>query len=104
MKIGSHPDPLLTSTATAKATGAASAVPATTALTGQRPPGVAVSVSSQARALGGAAAASSANDIDHAKVEAFRTAIAQGTFAPNPEAIADKLLANAKEMLDRVQR
>jgi negative regulator of flagellin synthesis FlgM len=33
------------------------------------------------------------------KVEAMRQAIANGTFRVNPEAIADKLLANAAEML-----
>jgi negative regulator of flagellin synthesis FlgM len=39
------------------------------------------------------------SEIDMNKVEAVRSAIAQGTFKINPEVIADKLLANAKDML-----
>jgi negative regulator of flagellin synthesis FlgM len=35
------------------------------------------------------------------KVSAMREAIAQGSFAVNPEAIADKLLSNAQEILQR---
>ena len=42
---------------------------------------------------------SSTGDIDTAKVDNVRAAIANGTYAVNPEAIADKLLSNAKEML-----
>lgn len=33
------------------------------------------------------------------KVAAIRQAIAEGTFHPNPEVIADKLIANAQELL-----
>lgn len=40
-------------------------------------------------------------DVDTAKVEAVRTAISQGTYVVNPEAIADKLLSNAQETLKR---
>jgi negative regulator of flagellin synthesis FlgM len=40
-------------------------------------------------------------EVDLNKVSAMREAIAQGTFAVNPEAIADKLLTNAQEMLQR---
>jgi negative regulator of flagellin synthesis FlgM len=46
---------------------------------------------------------SSGGDIDTAKVEQVRAAIANGTYKVNPEAIADKLLSNAKEMLNRPQ-
>lgn len=42
-----------------------------------------------------------AGDIDMAKVDSVRTAIANGTYSVNAEAIADKLLSNAKEMLQR---
>ena len=44
---------------------------------------------------------SSTGDIDTAKVDSVRASIANGTYAVNPEAIADKLLSNAKEMLKR---
>ncbi|TSE20778.1 flagellar biosynthesis anti-sigma factor FlgM [Tepidimonas alkaliphilus] len=36
---------------------------------------------------------------DAAKVEAMRTAIQNGSFTVNPEAIADRMLASAREML-----
>ncbi len=43
-------------------------------------------------------------DVDMAKVNAVRAAIEQGTYVVNPGAIADKLLANAQEMLSRTPR
>lgn len=62
-------------------------------------PGVAVSVSTQTRSLGQAAAP----EMNLSKVDAIRQAIAEGRFQVNAEAIADKLLANAQEMLDRTR-
>ena len=50
-----------------------------------------------------AAGAGEAADVDTAKVDAVRASIAQGTYVVNPEAIADKLLANAQEMLNRTR-
>ena len=38
-------------------------------------------------------------DFDAAKVEKVRQSISDGTYKINPEAIADKLIANAKELL-----
>ena len=38
---------------------------------------------------------------DSAKVERIATAIREGRFAVNPEAIADKLITNAEELLGR---
>jgi negative regulator of flagellin synthesis FlgM len=64
--------------------------------------GVAVTVSTQTRALEQANRGESA-DVDMDKVNAVRTAIEQGTYAVNPEVIADKLLANAQEMLNRTR-
>jgi negative regulator of flagellin synthesis FlgM len=65
-----------------------------------RSAGVAVSVSQQARALE-QSASDVASDVDTQKIAAVRAAIQDGTFAVNAEAIADKLLANAQEMLKR---
>ena len=59
--------------------------------------GAGVTVSVRAHALVGLSA--SGGDIDMNKVEAVRAAIAQGTFSVNPEVIADRLLANARDML-----
>lgn len=64
---------------------------------------VTVTVSTLARTLE-AASAGEADDIDAQKVEAVKTAIQQGTYKVNAEAIADKLLANAQEMLNRTRK
>ena len=41
----------------------------------------------------------STDDFDAGRVKAMRAAIENGTFKVNPEAIADKLLSGAQEML-----
>ena len=87
-KSGQSPASTATATATATATKSAQSA------------GVAVTVSTLARALG-AAKTGDASVIDTKKVESIRSAIEQGTYVVNPEAIADKLLANAQEMLNR---
>ena len=43
-------------------------------------------------------------EIDAAKVQRISQAIADGSFKVNPEAIADKLIANAREVLGSVKR
>ena len=43
-------------------------------------------------------------DIDAAKVSRIAQAIADGSYKIDAEAIADKLIANAQEVLGRVQR
>ena len=65
-----------------------------------RSAGVAVTVSSQARALEKSSRADVA-DVDTQKVATVRASIQDGSFKVNPEAIADKLLSNAQEMLKR---
>ncbi len=62
--------------------------------------GVPVTVSAAARSLEAPAPGSG---IDEAKVAAVRAAIADGTFSVSSEVIADKLLANAQEVLSRVR-
>lgn len=59
-------------------------------------PGVTVTMSTATQA----ASSASGSDVFNAdKVDAMRNAIANGTFEVNAEAIADKLLSNAAEML-----
>ncbi len=62
--------------------------------------GVAVVVTNSARAMG-KDALGQPSDIDSKKVEAMKAAIQDGSFVVNPEAIADKLLSSAQEMLNR---
>jgi negative regulator of flagellin synthesis FlgM len=56
-----------------------------------------VQLSSAASAL----LAGAEGGFDAAKVQRVRDAIADGTYKINPEAIADKLIANAKELLGK---
>jgi len=58
-----------------------------------------VTLSAQSQALTG-----SSDVVDMGKVESMRSAIQNGTFKANPEAIADRLLSNAKEMLTASRR
>lgn len=85
------------------AQGASSASTAARQTARSPSPSVAVSVSNQARTLEASRAQESA-EVDQQKVEANRAAIREGTFSVNAEAIADKLLANAQEMLQRTTR
>lgn len=62
--------------------------------------GVAVTVSSLARALS-APSLGDAPDVNLDKVQAMKAAISSRQFSVNPDAIADKLLSNAQEMLSR---
>lgn len=61
-----------------------------------------VTVSSAAQTLG--AGMRSAADFDSNKVKAVRSAIEKGTFKVNAEAVADKMLANAAEILSHNSR
>ncbi len=103
MKIHSQPDISPSNTtpvqpAVAKAVQGATVTAAKNASSA----GVAVTVSTSVRALEQANRGEAA-DVDADKVNAVRTAIENGTYVVNAEAIADKLLANAQEMLDRTR-
>jgi negative regulator of flagellin synthesis FlgM len=65
--------------------------------------GVSVSVSNLARSLE-KPEVSAPGDIDTAKVNKVKAQIQDGTYVVNPEAIADKLLSNAQELLNRTTR
>jgi negative regulator of flagellin synthesis FlgM len=112
MKIGQNPELPVSGTPTpvkkpaADANASASApatalAPASQAREGVRASsaGASVSVSNLARSLE-QVNRSVGGDFDNVKVEAIRSAIQGGTYKVNAEAIADKLLANASEMLN----
>jgi len=107
MKISTPPEVLIAVGTGAQAPAAkagqgpaAAAAASTAAAKSTQSAGVAVTVSTLARSME-LASRSDSGDIDTAKVNAMRTAIAQGTYVVNPGAIADKLLANAQEILNR---
>jgi negative regulator of flagellin synthesis FlgM len=61
-----------------------------------------VDLSAAASLLAGASSASGSDPaFDAQKVEKIAQAIREGKFQINPEAIADKLIDNAKELLSR---
>ncbi len=62
--------------------------------------GVAVTVSSLARSME-TDGTSDVAEVDMAKVSAVKQAISDGSYKVNAGAIADKLLSNAQEMLQR---
>ena len=102
MKIGQPSDnsiPVSSNATSAPPKGAQSAAATATATTSAQSSGVAVTVSPLARSLG-ATKAADASVVDAKKVAQVRSAIEQGTYVVNAEAIADKLLANAQEMLN----
>lgn len=102
MKVGQPADLPIVSTPPAASGAAAPAKKeaAATASGTASSAGVAVTVSTRVRTLEQAKRAES-EQVDTEKVQAVRTAIEQGTYVVNPEVIADKLLANAQEMLNR---
>jgi negative regulator of flagellin synthesis FlgM len=83
-----------------KSTPAASTLAKSTANKSTQSAGVAVSVSTLARSLD-VANLGETPEVDTAKVQEVRTALSKGTYVVNPEAIADKLLSNARDMLTR---
>jgi negative regulator of flagellin synthesis FlgM len=110
MKIGQHPDipaslPPAGGPAAPKtsASAGASADATSAAAQSKRSAGVAVSVSQAALALEKADRTQTA-EIDAKKVASVRAAIQDGSYKVDAEAIADKLLANAQEMLKRTQQ
>lgn len=110
MKIGQTPDNSV-QTQLGTAAGAqkaaqnanASATASSGATQSTRSAGVAVTVSTLARGLEKSGRNEGA-DIDTQKVATVRAAIQDGSYMVNPEAIADKLLTNAQEMLNRTSR
>lgn len=99
MKISQPSDnPISASTSSTKSGKSATASASAAPTKGVPPAGVAVTVSSLARTLESSSSGDTA-DVDMAKVNAVREAIQNGTYKVNAEAIADKLLSNAQDML-----
>lgn len=105
MKIGHHAEkPGLATPATpapaSTGSAAAAGAPASTAIPAQADPSAKLRLSSTASTLltGGTSA-----EFDAEKVARISKSIEAGTFKVNHGAIADKLIANAQEVLSKVQ-
>ena len=84
--------------------GASAAVSATTnSAQSTRSAGVSVTVSTQVRGLEEAKRGDAAV-FDTQKVAAVKASIEDGTYTVNAEAIADKLLSNAQDLLSSTRR
>ena len=99
MKIGNNPDktPKVTGTHQPATGEAAKAGVASVA----QDESAKVALSSTAATL---LSGSSTPEFDAAKVDRVSKAIADGTYKVNPEVVADKLIANAQELLGKAQR
>jgi negative regulator of flagellin synthesis FlgM len=105
MKIGAQSSPAADAAALSRANAEAGAAAAKAG--GKKPAaadatGSSVQLSSTAASL--LAANASTPEFDAAKVEKIKQAIADGSYKVNPEAIADKLLSNAQELLSSAGR
>ncbi len=101
MKIGSTSSPAADAAALARANAEAGAAAAKARGAQGAEAASTVQLSSTAAGL---LADASAPEFDAAKVERMKQAIADGSFKVNAEAIADKLIANAQELLGSVKR
>jgi negative regulator of flagellin synthesis FlgM len=97
MKVDSSPDSYIGSVAGGPQKSAAAAGAAAKP---QASAGVTVTLSSSTTQALSGAGGSSSDVFNSEKVESMKAAIANGTFQVNAEAIADKMLSNAAEMLN----
>lgn len=98
MKIGPSSSPAADAAALARANAEAGSAAAKARA--QTDPGSSVQLSSAAAGL----LAAATPEFDAAKVERIRQAIAEGRYTVDAEAIADKLIANAQEVLGAARR
>jgi negative regulator of flagellin synthesis FlgM len=104
MKIGHHPDKPTPATATsgtpaAGANGTAASA-ATSAIPAEADPSAKIELSNTASSL---LSTGSTPEFDTGKVAKISQSIDDGTFKVNPGVIADKLISNAQELLQKTK-
>jgi negative regulator of flagellin synthesis FlgM len=101
MKIGNSdsPQPLATTTLTTSRATADTKAGVTPAADASSQVALSSAATSLLQSTTGTTAANA--DFNAEKVAQVAAAIESGTFKPNPEAIADKLIANAQELLNK---
>jgi negative regulator of flagellin synthesis FlgM len=102
MKIGNSVESAAVAAPTGR-TAPADADKSTTSVSGPAAASTQVELSSTAATLRAGTTQASA-DFDTEKVNRISQSIADGSFTVNPEAIADKLISNAQELLSKGQR
>jgi negative regulator of flagellin synthesis FlgM len=103
MKIGNSVESTAVPAAAAKP-APADANKSTASLSGPAAASTQVELSSTATTLRAGTTQATSADFDTEKVNRISQAIADGSFTVNPEAIADKLISNAQELLSKGQR
>ncbi len=104
MKVNSLPEQSVSATSVGPAKPADRSVASTAgnasaAATPDNNPGVSVKLSPVTQTMTNGVARSGTDVFNAEKVQAMREAIQNGSFSVNAEVIADKMLANAREML-----
>ena len=103
MKIGNHADktaPAPAKTGTTATTNAQAPAANASAIPVTADPSAKIELSTAASTL---LSGSATPEFDAEKVARISKSIDDGTFKVNPEAIADKLISNAQELLTKVQ-
>jgi negative regulator of flagellin synthesis FlgM len=103
MKIGNHADktaPAPAKTGTTAATNAQAPAANASAIPVTADPSAKIELSTAASSL---LSGSATPEFDAEKVARISKSIDDGSFKVNPEAIADKLISNAQELLTKVQ-
>jgi negative regulator of flagellin synthesis FlgM len=103
MKIGHHADktaPAPAQTGTSAASSSQTPAANASAIPVTADPSAKIELSSTASTL---LSGSATPEFDAEKVDRISKSIEDGTFKANPEAIADKLISNAQELLTKFQ-
>ena len=101
MKVGSESSAGVTTVTGERKTGEAARRTGDAGASSTDPASATVKLSDAATSLLSTASGDETESFDAEKVQRIAQAIREGRFQINPEKIADRLLANAREVLDR---